>query len=202
MTLPTPSTINRRVKEYGSQLGAFLRDHLAGTEADTVGAEGTKCHSQDEDRAEQDVNITLEQDPADGATTVLDVSVNEPWAEVAGALDDTDILADDATVVSDAEEPLVAAFTDEDREHQMDLLHVPRTTSYKLWEDDAFPLADRKQIVSEVTTDLFHLKNSVEKHRPAGDQSAVQHRIDTTKTRVKRLAVSQSRLECASGSFN
>lgn len=32
---------------------------------------------------------------------VLDVSVNEPWAELAGTLDDTDTITDEITVVSD-----------------------------------------------------------------------------------------------------
>lgn len=41
------------------------------------------------------------------------------------------------TVVSDAETRLVTVFTDGSRKHQLELSHVPRTLSYKLWEDSA-----------------------------------------------------------------
>jgi hypothetical protein len=81
----------------------------------------------------------------------------------------------------------VGAFTHDDRRHQVDLLHVTRTTSYKLWEDGVFSLEERKQIVSEVTDDLFHLKNSVEKHRPAEEWEAIRERIATTKQRLGKL---------------
>ena len=52
----------------------------------------------------------------------------------------------------------------------------------------AFPLEERKQIVSEVTNDLFHLKNSVEKHRPNEEWAAIRERIATTKQRIRHLA--------------
>lgn len=123
-------------------------------------------------------------------------SVNDPWDETTAALDETDAVSDDATVVSDAEGPQVKAFTDEDRGHQLDLCHVGRPTSYKLWEDDAFPLAEREQLVSEVNEELFHLKNSVEKHRPADNLSAIQSRIDTTTDRLQRLAWQLEMLSC------
>src|SRR5699024_8224441 len=67
-------------------------------------------------------------------------------------------------------------------------VHVPRTTSYKLWEDGAFCLEERNQIVSEVSNDLFHLKNSVEKHRPNEEWAAIRSRIATTKQRIRHLA--------------
>lgn len=162
--LPSPSTINRRVKEYGDTLSGFLRERLAGTEAETVGADGTKCHSQDHGRTYQHVAVTLEQGAEEPTATLLDVSVNAPWDTIATTLDETDAIAEDATVVSDAEERLVEAFTDDDREHQLDLCHIGRTTSHMLWEDDAFSLAEREEIVAEVTSDVFHLKHSVETH--------------------------------------
>jgi len=99
-------------------------------------------------------------------TTLLDVNVNESWDETAEALEETEAITDDATVVSDAEKALVDAFESGDRSHQLDLVHVGRTLGYKLWKDDAFPLPERKAIVSGVTDDLFHLKNSVALHAP------------------------------------
>jgi hypothetical protein len=49
-TMPSPDTINHRVREYGSKLTEFVADRLPGTEADTVIPDGTKCYSQDDDR--------------------------------------------------------------------------------------------------------------------------------------------------------
>jgi hypothetical protein len=188
LSMPSRSTINRRVKEYGNKLVDYLHDQLAGTNADTVLADGTKCHSQDDATAYNDVHVTLGQDEGDDATTLLDVSVDDDWEDTAIALEEIEAVTDDAEVVSDAEEELTEAFTAEDRLHQLDLVHVPRTTSYKLWEDGAFPLEKRKQIVSEVTNDLFHLKNSVEKHRPNEEWAAIRERIATTKQRMRHLA--------------
>lgn len=51
---------------------------------------------------------------------------------------------------------------------QLNLAHVPRTLSYKLWDDGGISLDDRKKIVSEVAGEIFHLKNSVEKHGSKG----------------------------------
>jgi len=63
--------------------------------------------------------------------------VDDAWDDTATALDESEAVTDDARIVSDAEEGLIEAFTTEDRRHQLDLVHVPRTTSYKLWEDGA-----------------------------------------------------------------
>ena len=187
LSMPSRSTINRCVKEYGTKLGDFLHEQLAGTNADTILADGTKCHSQDDATAYNDVHVTLSQDE-DDATSLLDVSVDDTWDDTATALDEIEAVTDDARVVSDAEEGLTEAFTTENRFHQLDLVHVPRTTSYKLWEDGAFSLEERKQIVSEVTNDLFHLKNSVEKHRSNEEWAAIRSRIATTKQRIRHLA--------------
>src|SRR5699024_1828568 len=112
----------------------------------------------------------------------------DTWDDTATALDEIEAVTDDARVVSDAEEGLTGAFTNEDRLHQLDLVHDPRTTSNKLWEDGAFCLEERNQIGSEVSTDLFHLKNSVEKHRPNEEWAAIRSRIATTKQRIRHLA--------------
>ena len=55
------------------------------------------------------VSVTLAERDAEG-TLLLDVSVNDTWEETATALDKIDAIADQAAVVSDAEENLVEAF--------------------------------------------------------------------------------------------
>jgi hypothetical protein len=186
--MPSPTTITRRVKEYGNKFTKFLPDQLSGTEADTIIPDGTKCYSQDEDHAYHDVQVTLGEDTDNESSTLLDVSVNGDWEETASSLDEVDAVTDDATVVSDAEHRLRNAFVTENREYQLDLVHVPRTLSYKLWEDGVFSLEKRREIVSEVADEAFHLKNSVEQHRPEGESSAIRERIARTKERLEKTA--------------
>jgi len=81
-------------------------------------------------------------------TLLLDLSVNADWDETAAELDDIGAVTDDATVVSDADSGIVTAFTDENRDHQLDLVHVGRTLGYTLWDDGVFSLDRRKEIVS------------------------------------------------------
>ena len=59
-------------------------------------------------------------------------------------------------VVSDADDSIVTAFTDETREHQLDLVHVGRTLGHNLWDDGVFSLERRTEIVTEVIDEVFH----------------------------------------------
>jgi len=116
--MPSPTTINRRAKKYGHKLKQFLPDCVAGTDADAVIPDGTKCHSQDDDRSSHSVQATLGEDTAEESRSLLDLSVNADWDETAAELDDIGAVTDDATVVSDADSGIVTAFTDENRDHQ------------------------------------------------------------------------------------
>ena len=51
-----------------------------------------------------------------------------------------DAVTDDATVVSDGDSGIVAAITDEQRDHQLDRVHVGRTLDYYLRDDGIFSL--------------------------------------------------------------
>ena len=99
--MPSPTTINRRAREYGSELKQFLPDCVAETDADAVIPDGTKCYSQDEDRSYHSVQATLGEDTAEESRSLLDLSVNADWDETAAELDAIDAVTDDATVVSD-----------------------------------------------------------------------------------------------------
>jgi len=186
--MPSPSTINRRVKDYGTKLTQFLPDCVADMDADAVIPDGTKCHSQDDDRSYHSVQATLGEDTAEESRSLLDLSVNADWDETAADLDDIDAVTDDATVVSDADEGIVTAFTDEDRDHQLDLVHVGRTLDYNLWDDGVFSLDRRNEIVSEVIDEVFHLKNSIAKHRPDEEFAAIRERIARTTERIEKTA--------------
>jgi len=188
VSMPSPSTINRRVREYGDKLKKFLPERLSGTEADAIIPDGTKCHSQDNDRAYHAVQATLGEDTADESRSLLDLSVNADWDDTAAELDEVDAVTDDATVVSDGDDAMVTAFTNENRDHQLDLVHVGRTLGHNLWDDGVFSLKRRKAIVSEVMDELFHLKNSVAKHRPNEEFAAIRERIARTTERIEKTA--------------
>jgi len=185
---PSKDTIRDRVIDCGRKLTEFVSSRVAGAEAETVIPDGTNCYSQDEDREYHDVRVTLAEDTDAASRSLLDVSVNTPWSEIADSLGTAEVISDDAKVVSDSENSLVTAFEAETRDHQLDLSHVPRTLGYKLWDDGALSLEDRKEIISEVSGELFHLKNSVEKHRPREEYSAIRERIARTKERIEKTA--------------
>ena len=186
--MPSPTTINRRAKEYGSKLKEFLPDRIENTEADAVIADGTKCHSQDDDRTYHSVQATLGEDLDEESRSLLDLSVNADWDETADDLDDLNAVTDDAPVVSDGDTSIITAFTDQSRVHQLDLIHVPQTLEYKLWDDDVFSKDQRDEIIAEVSEEVFHLKNSVEKHRPEAEFEAIRTRIARTKERIDKTA--------------
>jgi hypothetical protein len=51
-----------------------------------------------------------------------------------------------------------------------------------------FSLDQRNEIVSEVIDEVFHLKNSVAKHRPDEEFAAIRKRIARTTERIKKTA--------------
>lgn len=116
------------------------------------------------------------------------------------SIDGIDAVTNDATVVSDGNGSIVSAFTDENRDHQLDLVYVGRTLDYNLWDDGVFSLDQRYDIVSEVVSKVFHLKNSVGKNRPNEEFTAINERIARTTERIEKTAwqLNQYRSEKAS----
>lgn len=81
------------------------------------------------------MRATLGEETAEDSRTLLDLSVNTAWDEIATNLDDGD-------------RSLKTAFTDTTRTHQLDLVHIGRTLGHRLLADDLFPLDTRKEIVT------------------------------------------------------
>jgi hypothetical protein len=97
--MPSPTTINRRAKEYGSKFKQFLPDCVAETNATAVVADGTNCHSQDAERSYHSVQATVGEDIAEKSRSLLDLSANADWDETADGLDEINAVTDDATSV-------------------------------------------------------------------------------------------------------
>lgn len=185
---PSPSTINRRVHQLGSQVQERLADATEDEKFETVIPDGTTVHSQEAD-AFHAVNLTVSRDGVgeDFETTLLDVNANRPWQETATALEHRNALAESAAVVSDGEDALVNAFCEGDRCHQFDLAHLPRSLSHRLWKDGKLTLDERKEYVAEVVNDSLHLKNSVALHTQLSEWDAIHDRIASTHDRIDRM---------------
>jgi len=195
LSMPSKATINRRVLEYGSKLTKFLREELTGTEAETVIPDGTQCPSQDDNGDQHTVSVTLGQRDAD-ETILLDTSVTDTWEEIATRLDESDSVAKDAAIISDAEDNLVDAFVDDERIHQLDLLHLCRTIKYYLWKDDQFSLEQRREYTEQVEDIALHLKNSVAAHDPKREYWAIRYRIERTREQLEQLAEELADADC------
>lgn len=76
---------------------------------------------------------------------------------MADDLDDADAVAEGATLVSDADPDLGSAFLTAERSHQLDLVHLVRTTGYKLWQDGEFGLEERKEVLGSIKDVIYPL---------------------------------------------
>ncbi|RKS83217.1 hypothetical protein BDK61_2552 [Haloarcula quadrata] len=186
--MPSPTTINRRIKEYGGKLKQFLPDFVADTDADAVIPDGTKCHSQDDDRSYHSVQATLGEDTAEESRSLLDLSVNADWNETAADLYDIDAVTDDAewsvTLMTASLRPLPTNTA---------ITNLISSTLAERWTTTSgttavFSLDRRNEVVSEVIDEVFHLKNSVAKHRPNEEFAAIRERIARTTERIEKTA--------------
>ena len=175
---PSACTINRRVIEYGEKIKTFNRDEITDASVEVAFADGTKTHSQEKGKSKNRVNVVLGVN--NGKKVLLDARVNKPWEETASKLDEAAALDKEAVIIGDADREMRNALVKGERRFQLDLIHVLRDTSFKLWQDREMTLEDRKRIIRRLETLLFSLKNSVEKHRKDGDLDALKGRINST----------------------
>lgn len=183
---PSPGTLNARVIDYGDKINDYTKDDITDANIDIAFSDGTKTHTQENDMKKNDVHVVL--GVKDGRKIMMDITVNKSWNESAQNLDNKRALSKNAAIVSDAEKEMVDALVTGNREHQMDLIHLFRTTGYKLWGDEKMSYDERKKIVQALEVVLYHLKNSVEKHRVDGDYDAIKARINATVDELKKIA--------------
>ena len=192
---PSACTINRRVIEYGEKIKTFNRDEITDASVEVVFADGTKTHSQEKEKSKNRVNVVLGVN--NGKKVLLDARVNKPWEETASKLDEAAALDKEAVIIGDADREMRNTLVKGERRFQLDLIHVLRDTSFKLWQDREMTLEDRKGIIRTLETLLSSLKNSVEKHRKDGDLDALKGRINSTVDGLKKLANELLKLGCS-----
>lgn len=191
---PSACTINRRVIEYGEKIQAFNTEKVKDAGVQVAFADGTKTHSQEEEKGKNGVNVVLGM--RNGKKVLLDARVNKPWDETARKLDEAAALGKRAVIIGDADREMRKALVTGERKIQLDSFHAIRDTSFKLWQDKEMSLEDRKRIIGRLESVLFSLKNSVMKHRTDGDLDAVKRRINYTVDELKKLAGELLKLGC------
>lgn len=195
--MPSASTINRRVIEYGEKLRRFNREQAEGREVSCLQADGTKSHSQEDDQRYNNIKVAIADD-GDGAGELLNISVDDSWKDTAEHLEAVDAVADDATIVSDADQELANAFVTGDRSQQLDLVHLVRTTGYKLWEDEALSLEHRERAVESLEQVIYPLAAAVEWYRETDEpaEAWIRERIDETVETLEQVATNLHSLNC------
>lgn len=157
--VPSRMTINQQVMKLGESIEINQENACM----QVAMADGTKSHSQEPGVKQNDINVMI--GVHDGRTVLLGITVNQSWKALADHLDTNEILSEIAVIVSDGEPELRAAFANENNQFQMDLIHGFRILGYKLWEDDALNLKQRKEIINELKALLLSLKNVVVFHK-------------------------------------
>lgn len=194
-TMPSVRTINRRTIEYGKTMQEFNNQVIEGLSANIAIPDATKSHSQEKNRSKNDINVTLTVH--NGKTALLDTRVNKAWKETNTHLGDLHALAENAAIIGDGDSEMNNALVTDKRVFQMDLVHMPRATGYKLWKDSMLSLEDRKKIIDDLKVIQHTLKNSVKKHVIDGDLNALRRRIDITVDAFKKIADDLQEVGCS-----
>lgn len=186
--VPTPTTINQRVIEYGEKIPIKSENKNI-----PVGiGDGTKCHTQEPGYSENRINVLIGIN--DGNKTLLGVTVNKPWEDIAKRIEKDNVFAEYAAIVSDGEKELRAAFSDGKRQFQMDLIHSFRMLGFKLWEDKQLDFEERKSLINELKKVLLSLKNVVVCHN--GDTERIKNKISSTIDDLQRIAKELKEKSC------
>lgn len=187
---PSPMTINRRVIEHGTLLSAHV--HERELDAATHQPDGTKIHAQGKDLHLHEVNLCLATTP-DGGKQLRSLTVGRDWKAHLPFLARTRFVNEAGdpvcpTVVSDLERGLAEVVTPEDGHWQPCLVHVVKNASYALWKDGLSQGDEKREYLSTLVGVLRHLRNSLDKHLPLGNEQRVRNRIRQTTKEVRRLA--------------
>jgi len=155
---PSPAVINRREIEFGPTVTQYLSEAIDGRNVQSVVADFTKLYSQ-EDEAFHEVNLTISRDGVgDAFKTTARRERQCRLGTTATTLAEQDVIASEATLVSNGDVSLVAAFRAVLSSHQYDLVHLPRALGHTWWEDAQLSLAEWKAYSAEVLGDVLYLK--------------------------------------------
>ncbi len=178
--VPSPTTINNQVKAIGKEIPISHPDACL----PVAMADGTKSHSQEPGVKQNDINVVLGFD--EKQPVLLGITVNQSWRQLSESLNTERAISETAVIVSDGEVELKAAFTNESVKFQTDVIHGFRILGYKLWEDKALDLNQRKQVINELKSLLLSLKNVVVNH--TSDTDRIGNKINSVVDGIEALA--------------
>jgi len=189
--VPSRMTINKQVMEFGESIDINPEN----ASMQVAMADGTKSHTQEPGIKQNDINIMIGVE--NGERMLLGVTVNQSWKALAEQLETNETLSEIAVIVSDGEPELRAAFAKDNIQFQTDLIHGFRILGYKLWEDNALDLKQRKENVNELKALLLSLKNVVVFHKSEPDRigekiNQVVDGLESLANRLKDRGCSQS----------
>ncbi|OPZ44221.1 MAG: Transposase, Mutator family [Euryarchaeota archaeon ADurb.BinA087] len=178
--VPSRMTINNRIK----QMSRLLEVNEIETPMTIAMADGTKAHSQEPGKKQNNVNVLL--GVSDERKVLLGVTVNQSWQFLSDLVDNEKVLSENAVIISDGDPELRAAFADGDIQFQTDLIHGFRLLGYKLWEDGKLSLEERKRVINELKKSLLSLKNVVIFHK--SDHHHIGAKINQVVQSMENLA--------------
>lgn len=162
--VPSRMTIHANVSEMGESIELNdTEEHLSVAMAD-----GTKSSSQEPGVKQNEINVVL--GVKEGRKILLGVTVNQSWKAMADYLNTDETFSEISVIVSDGEQELRSAFSHDNVQFQTDLIHGFRILGYKLWEDGALNLVQRKETINDLKMLLLSLKNVVVFHKSEPDR--------------------------------
>jgi hypothetical protein len=186
--VPSRMTINKQVIEFGES----IKTDQQCTGIPVAMADGTTSHSQEPGMKQNDIHVVL--GISDRRKVLLKVTVNQSWKSLTDLIDSNEVLSETPVIVSDGEPGLKAAFADENTRFQTDLIHGFRILGYKLWEDTALNLKERKEIINELKALLLSLKNVVIFHN--SEPQRIGEKINQVVDGMESLANRLKDLDC------
>jgi hypothetical protein len=189
------STINRELIKLGGEIKSFMKDKNKSNDDENYDyfyGDGTKSHSQ-EDLYKNDIKVAMTTNEK-GESVFLSCNVNKSWSDLGEEIDELNVLAPDAVLVSDAEPELKKALVTAERKYQIDFIHFIRDIGYKLWKDNTLNLDTRKNMKKYAEEIIYKLKNQTKKY--AKNKKALKIKINEAVDKLKEFSEYSHEINC------
>lgn len=176
ITIPK-RTIHSFVQEIGGLIASSQLMKKTISKDIVVMGDGTKTHSIYS--TDNEVHVALSCSTAEGKR-LLGLTVNKDWEQIPRP-------AGPYVLVSDAERSLRNSLAENPDDIQLDLVHAVKEALFKLW-GEGMSKQEREEVSREMKRILFTLVSSVKKHREDRDFKAIETRVESTLTELRKLS--------------
>jgi 23S rRNA pseudoU1915 N3-methylase RlmH len=182
-------TIQRSVKYYGKQLKEFYQKHIKEKYKDekinVMQADSTKGATQDHNKKQNNMAVAIGIDN-NGQSVLLDHGVNKSWSIINDEIKELDAISKNGCLVADGEKSIRNSLVNDNMHFQYDTIHFPRELGFNLWIDDINDKKEKKEIINELTSILYHQINATEKYR--NDEKKLKESINKRTKELKSLS--------------